>query len=242
MGPRGRKWGVQDAARRAAAFFQGGEGSGEGRCVRPFQLSWRRWLPQGRVTSGLRSSEGLGRCRGQAPWVGEAWVGTSVMVASLGAGGESGLVETWGAVYRSGQGDAERQGGSRSGGFSRATQCSAGLGPQLSTLERGKTVGESVSSSAVGRGPALAARAELTSGLPGAPASLSPQLLLSRLSALPRDGSSAVASRAWRLNSGQGREATQAVSEAWMVRLGMGQGGPCPLQAASRGPSSQSPL
>ena len=66
MGPRGRKWGVQDAARRAAAFFQGGEGSGEGCCVRPFQLSWRRRLLQGRVTLGLRSGKGLGRCRGQS--------------------------------------------------------------------------------------------------------------------------------------------------------------------------------
>lgn len=105
-----------------------------------------------------------------------------------------------------------------------------------------KDHGGAVSSSAVWRGPALAAHSELTPGLPGAPASLSRQLLLSRLSALSRDGSSAVVSRAWRLNSGQGREATRPVSEAWVVRLGVGQGGPCPLQAASRGPSSQSPL
>ena len=64
-------------------LFRSGEGSGEGCCVRPFQLSWRRRLLQGRVTLGLRSGKGLGRCRGQAPWVGGAWVGTSTKVASL---------------------------------------------------------------------------------------------------------------------------------------------------------------
>lgn len=106
MGPRGRKWGVQDAARRAAAFFQGGEGSGEGCCIRPFQLSWRRRLLQGRVTLGLRSGKGLGRCRGQAPWVGGAWVGTSTKVASLGAGGEGGWQELGGQCIEGGQGDA----------------------------------------------------------------------------------------------------------------------------------------
>lgn len=176
---------------------------------------------------------------------------------SLGGGSlgghlrDGGFIRSWwrgrfggnvGGGLQKGTGRCRKAGREQVRWVQRGHSCSAGLGPQLSTLARGETVGESVSSSAVGRGPALAARAELTSGLPGAPASLSPQLLLSRLSALPRDGSSAVVSRAWRLNSGQGREATQPVCEAWMVRLGMGQGGPCPLQAASRGPSSQSPL
>lgn len=70
--------------------------------------------------------EGLGGCRGQAPWM-----GTSMKFGFVRSWWRGQLVGTWGQFIEAGQGDSERQGGSRSGGFSGATWCSAGLGREL---------------------------------------------------------------------------------------------------------------
>lgn len=88
MGPRGR---VQDAGEGCTAFSKEEEWRGY---KSAFQLSWRRWLPQGGVALG---GEGLGGCRVQAPWM-----GTSMKFEStFGAGGGQ-LVGTWGQFSRSG--------------------------------------------------------------------------------------------------------------------------------------------
>lgn len=85
-GPQRKEVGGTGCCEEGCSFFprRGGEWR------RPLCLPLPVVLPQGGVTLG---GEGLGGCRGQAPWM-----GTSTKMASLGAGGEGSWWERGGSL------------------------------------------------------------------------------------------------------------------------------------------------